>query len=65
MNHYTCTGGCDTESDTPGVCRDGDCLKQGQPFTACDCTDGHHGMEDEEERSGVRKRPASSYLFYW
>lgn len=52
MTHYTCTGGCDAESDEPGVCNDSDCLKKGQPFTPCDCTDGHHGVEDEEEIGG-------------
>jgi hypothetical protein len=47
MTHYTCTGGCGTESEVPAACQDEDCLKEGQPMTACDCTDGEHGVDDE------------------
>ena len=46
--HYTCTE-CRGVSETPGVCQDKDCLKEGQPLTACDCTDGEHGADHDED----------------
>lgn len=46
MTHYTCTE-CGGESEEPKVCETEDCLKKGQPLTACDCTDGEHGVDDE------------------
>ena len=51
MTHYTCTAGCGGESEQPGVCQDEDCLKEGQPLTPCDCTDGEHGVDDEFDHS--------------
>ena len=47
MTHYTCTE-CGNESDTPKKCDDPDCLREGQDRTACDCTDGEHGADDDE-----------------
>jgi len=51
MTHYTCTGGCGTSSDTPGVCQDEDCLKEDQVLTPCDCINGEHGVEDEYDQA--------------
>ncbi|MBI3255596.1 MAG: hypothetical protein HYZ63_01350 [Candidatus Andersenbacteria bacterium] len=48
MTHYTCTE-CGVEEDSPNVCETGDCLKRGQELTACECSDGDHGGENEEE----------------
>jgi len=51
MIHYICTGGCKGESETPGTCQAVTCPKHGQPLTACDCTDGkHHGQFDQDSR---------------
>lgn len=54
MTHYTCTGGCGTGEETSDVCRDADCLKEGQPLTPCDCTDGEHGVDEDEYASARR-----------
>lgn len=54
MTHYTCTGGCGAEEETPDVCRNADCLKEGQDLTACDCTDGEHGVDEDEYESARR-----------
>ncbi|MBI4021987.1 MAG: hypothetical protein HY372_01385 [Candidatus Andersenbacteria bacterium] len=54
MTHYTCTGGCGAEAETPGVCGDADCLKEGQQLTACDCADGEHGVDEDEYESARR-----------
>lgn len=48
MKHYTCTE-CRGESDTPGVCQDQECLRKGQELVACECGDGQHGGENEED----------------
>jgi hypothetical protein len=48
MPHYTCTE-CGGVSEKPGTCQDPDCLKQGQELTACDCTDGEHGADYDED----------------
>ncbi|HLD26107.1 MAG TPA: hypothetical protein VJC05_03640 [Candidatus Andersenbacteria bacterium] len=48
MRHYTCTS-CGLEAEAAGVCTNGDCLKEGQELTACDCVDGEHGVSDEFE----------------
>lgn len=45
--HYICKGSCGAESDKPGVCKDPDCEKKGQPFAACECEDGEHGRMEE------------------
>ena len=53
MKHFVCTGDCDGESSTPGVCQSEECAKEGQTLVPCDCEDGlHEGAEDaskEEE----------------
>jgi len=52
MAHYICTGGCDGESSTPGVCQAEGCAKEGEPLTECACEDSLHEetkpKEDEE-----------------
>lgn len=47
--HYICTGGCGAISETLGSCQDENCTKHGQAFIECDCTDGKHHAEKEEE----------------
>ena len=50
MKHYICTGGCEGESNTPGVCQAEECKKEGEPLTPCDCEDGlHEGAEEKNE----------------
>jgi hypothetical protein len=54
MTHYICTGDCEGESGTAGVCKAEDCTKSGQPLVACDCEDGEHaealsGAEAQQE----------------
>jgi len=55
MNHYICTGGCEGESATPGVCQTDDCPKKGQPLTECECTDGAHEPESHTDTSSEEK----------
>ena len=31
------------------MCPDKECLKEGQELTLCECTDGEHGGENEED----------------
>lgn len=47
--HYICTGGCGAASEAPGTCGAATCSKKGQAFTECNCTDGKHHAEKEEE----------------
>ena len=49
MTHYICTGGCEGESSTPGVCQADDCKKVGEELTPCSCEDGGH--EETEEKT--------------
>ncbi len=52
MAHYICTGGCNGESDSQGVCDAEFCAKEGKLLTKCNCTDGLHenpGVLNEEE----------------
>ncbi|MDO8619731.1 MAG: hypothetical protein Q7R64_00080 [bacterium] len=51
MQHFVCTGGCDGESSTPGVCQSEGCEKEGEPLTACSCEDGLHEETEEKETS--------------
>jgi len=52
MIHYICTGGCNGESDMPGVCTDDMCSDYQLPLKPCECTDGFHEMEIEFEFEG-------------
>ena len=47
MTHYTCTS-CAMESEKAAKCENVACLKEGQAFTACDCTDGEHGADYDD-----------------
>lgn len=51
MQHFICTGGCDGESETVGVCQAESCKKEGEPLTPCNCEDGKHeeALEKEDE----------------
>ena len=51
MTHYICTGGCEGQSSTPGVCQAEDCKKEGEPLLPCDCADGTHEEAQEENGS--------------
>ena len=42
MKHYVCAGGCDSQSDKPGVCESEFCTSEGEPLKPCDCEDGMH-----------------------
>jgi hypothetical protein len=42
MTHYVCSGDCGGESETPKLCDAADCTKEGEPLTACNCSDGLH-----------------------
>ena len=49
MTHYVCTGGCNGESGTLGVCQAEDCKKEGEPLIECNCEDGTHEEAEKEE----------------
>lgn len=49
MRHFICTGGCQGESSNPGVCQSEDCKKEGEPLLTCDCADGFHKSEQNEQ----------------
>lgn len=42
MQHFVCTGGCDGEASTPGVCQSEGCKKEGEELLACTCENGLH-----------------------
>ncbi len=48
-NSIICTGECEGESATPGVCQDENCAKEGEQLTPCDCTDGAHKSKEQDE----------------
>ena len=50
MQHYVCTGGCNGESEKPGVCENEFCGKEGHSLISCECADGLHSkvLEDGE-----------------
>lgn len=50
MKHFICTGGCEGESSTPGVCQAEGCVKEGEPLIECNCEDGLHREADEDEK---------------
>jgi len=51
MKHYTCTE-CGMESGQPGNCTDPNCIREGQELIACECTDGEHGGEYDDDYYG-------------
>jgi hypothetical protein len=55
MTHYVCSGDCGGESETPKLCDAADCTKEGEPLTACNCSDGLHVgiVNDAEEEIDV------------
>lgn len=48
MTHYTCPE-CGGESDHPKKCEDPDCVRNGQDLISCECTDGEHGADYDED----------------
>ncbi|MAF80656.1 hypothetical protein CL628_01445 [bacterium] len=48
MTHHTCTE-CGSESEAEGVCPDAECIRQGKELISCDCTDGEHGADDDDD----------------
>ncbi|MCA9364252.1 hypothetical protein KC727_03470 [Candidatus Kaiserbacteria bacterium] len=47
--HYVCTGSCHGVSDdAAATCQAPDCSNNGQPLTACTCTDGQHTMQGDD-----------------
>lgn len=46
--HFTCTE-CGGESLTAGVCQDEECVRHGKELISCDCTDGEHGADDDDD----------------
>ena len=48
MKHYTCTE-CGLETEAAGVCTDVECIREGKDLTACECLDGEHGADYEED----------------
>ena len=52
MNHYVCTGGCDGQSSTPGICQAEGCKKEGEPLVECSCTDGMHEHANHKHELG-------------
>jgi hypothetical protein len=51
MKHFICTGGCDGESSTPGVCQAEGCENEGAPLVPCDCGNGlHREVEEKHEQ---------------
>jgi hypothetical protein len=49
MSHYICTGGCNGESQEPGVCDAEFCKKEGELLSKCNCEDGVHEDKGEVE----------------
>ena len=49
MKHYICTGGCDSESDKPGVCIVEGCPNEDQSMVACTCEDSSHDKLEKDE----------------
>ena len=47
MTHYICTGGCEGESNTPGVCQAEECKKEGEPLLECVCENGAHEEKND------------------
>ena len=48
MTHYVCTGSCQGEAQSPGVCEAEFCSKEGQPLVSCGCDDGSHAGAGEK-----------------
>jgi len=54
MTHYTCKGACGGVLEEIGICETDGCSKQWELMTECDCSDGGHGMDDEQEKLVVK-----------
>ncbi len=50
-DHYTCTE-CGMMLEEEGVCTDSECLREGQDLLGCDCTDGEHGGDNDDDYYG-------------
>ncbi len=42
MQHFVCTGDCESESPKAGVCETEGCSKEGDMLAECNCEDGLH-----------------------
>ena len=51
MTHYICKGGCGSKLEEVGVCEMDGCANQWQLMEECDCTDGRHGVESNEDEA--------------
>ena len=50
MAHYICKGGCGSTLDEIGVCEMDGCANQWELMAECDCTDGLHGAQSDDEK---------------
>ncbi len=49
MKHYICEGDCGGVSDTPKACGTQGCSMEGKDLKECECTDGKHSKNQNEE----------------
>lgn len=53
MTHYICKGGCGSSLEQIGVCEKEGCASQWELMVECNCADGRHGVESDEEEAAA------------
>jgi hypothetical protein len=51
LKHYKCSGTCQGSSEKPGVCEAQDCDKFGEALEECNCQDGTHNNDKEDQEN--------------